>query len=140
MIDAIGEIFSLGETVINKIWPDETKRAEEMRKLEALRQEGDLARLNAHVQLMVAQMKVNEAEAKHRSVFVAGWRPAIGWICAAAIGYNFIAYPILEVVNAYLADPATLPEIASDNLFELVLGMLGLGGLRTYEKREGLTK
>ncbi|AUR95509.1 holin [Vibrio phage 1.208.B._10N.222.52.A7] len=133
-------IFSLGETVINKIWPDENKRAEEMRKLEALRQTGDLAQLEAHVKLMVGQMEVNKAEAAHRSIFVAGWRPAIGWICAVAIGWNFIGYPIAEMVNAFLENPAVLPEIATDNLFELVLGMLGLGGLRTYEKKRGLTK
>jgi hypothetical protein len=139
MID-IGGLASLGETVINKIWPDENKRAEEMRKLEALRQEGDIARMNSHVQLLLSQAKINEAEAQHRSVFVAGWRPAIGWIAAAAIGYNYIAFPILEVVNAFLGSPATMPEVAMDNLFELVLGMLGLGGLRTYEKNKGLTK
>ena len=139
MID-LGSIFSLGETVIKKIWPDENERAAEMRKLEELRQTGDIAKLNAHVQLLMGQMEVNKAEAQHRSIFVAGWRPAIGWICAAAIGWNFIGFPIAEMVNAFLENPATLPVVATDNLFELVLGMLGLGGLRTYEKREGLTK
>ena len=139
MID-LTSVFSLGETVINKIWPDENKRAEEMRKLEALRQTGDLARLDAHVKLLVGQMEVNKVEAAHRSLFVAGWRPAIGWICAVAIGWNFIGHPIAEMINAFLENPAVLPEIATDNLFELVLGMLGLGGLRTYEKKRGLTK
>ncbi|AUS01807.1 holin [Vibrio phage 1.293.O._10N.261.52.E1] len=139
MID-LGAIFSLGETVISKIWPDENKRAEEMRKLEELRQTGDIAKLNAHVQLLLGQLEVNKAEAQHRSVFVAGWRPAIGWICAAAIGWNFIGLPIAEVVVAFMETGVVLPDVATDKLFELVLGMLGLGGLRTYEKSKGITK
>ena len=78
-IDPITSIFELGKTAIEKIWPDANKRAEEMRKLEEMRQSGDLARLELHVQLMLAQLEVNKAEAEHPKVFVAGWRPFIGW-------------------------------------------------------------
>jgi hypothetical protein len=79
--------------------------------------------------------KLSIIEAQHRSIFVAGWRPAVGWICAAGIGFAFIVNPLLE---RYTQGNAV--EVPLDMILELVLAMLGMGALRTVEKVKGITK
>ena len=87
------------------------------------------------------QLEVNKAEAAHRSVFVAGWRPAVGWTCAVSFAYHFVGQPILNVVLAlYGIDVSILPVFDISSLLTVLMGMLGLGSLRTYEKKQGLTK
>lgn len=139
-LDPLGAAFELGNTIINKIWKDPQQQADAQFRLSELYQKGDLAELQAHVSLLSSQLKVNEAEAGHTSIFVAGWRPAIGWVCALALAYNYILFPFLNVVNVYMDTGLPLPSMKMDDLFELVLGMLGLASLRTYEKRRGVSK
>lgn len=134
----ITEIFSLGESVLNKLFPDPLKRAEEMRKLEELRQRGDLAELNAHVQLMLGQLRVNEAEAKNKSLFVAGWRPAVGWVCVAVLVFNYIGVYLLEYVSGFFEQlPEAPARMDMAELWPILLGMLGIGTMRSYDKRAG---
>jgi len=83
----------------------------------------------------LAQTEINKIEAGHRSLFVAGWRPAIGWICAIGLGMTFLVNPILQWATGEVG-----PELPLDVIMELVLGMLGLGALRTFEKMKGKTK
>jgi len=99
-----------------------------------------LAEKQAHEAAM-AQVATNQAEAKHKSVFVAGWRPFIGWTCGVALAYHFVLTPLIlfGVSVAGIEIPA-LPAFDMDSLMTVLLGMLGLGGLRTYEKSKGLTK
>ena len=87
------------------------------------------------------QMEVNQTEAAHRSIWVSGWRPAVGWVCAAALAYSFIVQPALIYVLAVWS-PATPPPPGVDlaGLWPVLLGMLGLGTLRTYEKKQGVAK
>lgn len=98
-----------------------------------------LAEKQAHEAAM-AQVQVNAAEAKHRSIFVAGWRPFVGWICAVALAYHFVLQPIIVFAAGAAGIFVELPEFDMDSLMTVLLGMLGLGGLRTYEKKAGLTK
>ncbi len=99
-----------------------------------------LAEKQAHEAAM-AQVATNQAEAKHRSVFVAGWRPFIGWTCGVALAYHFVLAPfILFGVSVAGIEIPPLPAFDMDSLMTVLLGMLGLGGLRTYEKSKGLTK
>ena len=99
-----------------------------------------LAEKQAHEAAM-AQVATNQAEAKHRSVFVAGWRPFIGWTCGVALAYHFVLAPfILFGVSVAGVEIPPLPTFDMDSLMTVLLGMLGLGGLRTYEKSKGLTK
>lgn len=87
------------------------------------------------------QSKVNEVEAAHSSVFVAGWRPFIGWTCGVGIAYVYLVYPFLLWYMTAQGIPASdLPNLQTDSLFQLVLAMLGLGGLRTFEKVKGVAK
>lgn len=142
--DPLSAAFNLGETLINRFFPDKNKRAEEMRKLEELRQKGDLAELNAHVQLMMGQLTVNAEEAKHKSVFVAGWRPFIGWVGGGAMAWQFIFYPILlwiwtmgQAFGWIPAEVSPPPVLETGALFSIVTGMLGIGAMRSYDKRGG---
>ncbi len=88
----------------------------------------------------MAQIEVNKEEAKHRTVFVAGWRPFTGWVCATALAYHFILEPVIVFVLALYSIQLTLPQFDMASLLTVLMGMLGLGGLRTYEKKQGLTK
>lgn len=88
----------------------------------------------------IAQLEVNKVEANHRNVFVAGWRPFCGWICASALGYHFIIEPILTFAFAIYGLEVNAPQFDMSSLLTVLMGMLGLGGLRTFEKNKGLTK
>ena len=83
----------------------------------------------------LAQIELNKVEAGHRTMFVAGWRPAAGWVCSIGLAFIFLVNPIIQWVTG---EPG--PELPTDIMFELMLGMLGLGGLRTFEKYSGKTK
>lgn len=134
----ITEIFNLGEALINRVWPDPQKRAEEIRKLEEIKQKGDANELNAHVQLMLGQLKINEQEAKSGSLFVAGWRPWIGWVGGIAIAYQFVLYPILLWIWAFAGLEGEAPPVLDTGaLFAMVTGLLGIGTMRSYDKGKG---
>jgi len=87
-----------------------------------------------------AQIEVNKEEAKSRHWWIAGWRPATGWICALAMGYHFIIQPFLIFFLALFGMKMDLPSFDMDTLMTVLLGMLGLGTLRTVEKSKKLTK
>ena len=92
-------------------------------------------------QLALAQIEVNKAEAASGSIFKGGWRPAVGWVCASAFAYHFVLQPILLFVVALTGtELPTLPEFDMSTLLPVLGGMLGIGGLRSYEKKQGITK
>lgn len=103
-------------------------------KGEKMTHEEVMAKLAMQPQL--AQVELNKIEAGHRSLFVAGWRPAIGWVCALGLAYAFLIEPVLIT----FVDDAMLPSAPVAVMMELVVAMLGLGALRTYEKIRGKTK
>lgn len=86
------------------------------------------------LELIKVQVEVNKLEAQHRSIFVAGWRPFIGWVCGVALAYNFI---LRDIIGFWVEMP---PALQMEHLMTVLLGMLGLGGLRTYEKLKDKTK
>ena len=99
-----------------------------------------MAEKHAHEAAM-AQVDVNKAEASHRSIFVAGWRPFIGWTCGVALAYHFVIAPIILFGATWGGIPIPeLPTFDMDSLMTVLLGMLGLGGMRRFEKAKGLTK
>ena len=117
-------ILTVGERLIEHFFPDVEQRDKARSQLVELIQSSDLA-----------QMQVNAVEASSRNLFVAGWRPAAGWVCVAALTYQFLARPIIMIVT-----PGTPAPELDGMLFELLFGMLGLAGLRSFEKLKGLTK
>lgn len=86
------------------------------------------------------QAEINKIEAGHRTVFVAGWRPFIGWVCGTGLAIEFIVSPLIEWVVKLLGRVITRPELDISTLVALVTSLLGLGAARTYEKMKGLTK
>ena len=92
-------------------------------------------------QLALAQIEVNKAEAASGSFFKGGWRPFVGWVCGVAFAYHFIIEPlVIFILTAIGMDIPDLPEFDMGTLLPVLGGMLGIGGLRTYEKHKGLTK
>ena len=112
----------------------------------ALQHQVELAKIQADIQSKIldgiqAQTAVNEKEAASSSVFVAGWRPWIGWVCGAAFAYAFVFQPFFTFMLAAThspIDPKTLPTVDLSNLLPVLLGMLGLAGMRSYEKVQGV--
>ena len=117
-LDPLTAVSDLASTVINKIWPDKS--------------EAEKQQLIAAVTLVQGQIETNKEEAKNPNIFVSGWRPYIGWICGTGLGYQFLIYPIL------IAFIPKIVQLDMGTLLTLLLGMLGLGGLRTVEKIKGV--
>jgi len=122
---------------ILRLIPDKNERARAKEMFE-----GQM--LTAMTALVQGQLDINKAEAQHASIFVAGWRPFIGWVCGIALVWNFIIQPLLLWVAWMIPelgiDMSTAPKLDSGELMTVLLGMLGLGGLRTYEKRLGVDR
>ena len=91
----------------------------------------------AYADANLAQIDVNKEQAKHPSLFVAGARPSIMWICAFGLGWQFVFLPVAACYIALTGQPIPLPEIETEGLMSLTLALLGLGGMRTFEKRNG---
>lgn len=96
-----------------------------------------LAANQAHAETL-AQIEVNKQEAAHGSLFVAGWRPGMGWVCVAAYFLAYVGLPMLSFVAALFGKPIAIPSISFAELSPVLFGMLGLGALRTFEKKEGV--
>jgi len=121
MAFGIDDAINAGLQIVNKFIPDPNQRAEAEASLRQSLQQWDQQ-----------QSETNTAEAQNSSIFVSGWRPAIGWIGAAGLAYQYVVRPF-----AYGAGWHDLPALDS-TLIELVFAMLGMGGLRTYEKIKGV--
>jgi len=88
----------------------------------------------------LAQLEVNKAEAAHKSMFVAGWRPFVGWVCGVSLLYHFLLSPFMVFVFTMAGAEVILPEFEFSQLSSILMGMLGLGGLRTFEKMKGVNR
>lgn len=126
--------------ILGRFFPSKEKAQEFKATMEQelLRQEGEITK--AALATQAAQIDVNKAEAATGSLFIAGWRPFIGWVCGAALVVQYIARPLLP----WFAEVAgfTVPAIPSldDSIMELMMGMLGLAGVRTFEKVKGVNR
>jgi hypothetical protein len=130
-------IIEAGLKIIEKVIPDPAARAEAQRKLIELEQAGQLEQLRADLQLAMGQLDVNKVEAASPNLFVSGWRPAVGWVCVLGLGYNFLAQPLLAWAALMALRPIP-PTLQIGDLIVLLFGMLGLGTLRTVEKKAGV--
>lgn len=119
-ITGVGEIAELGTTIINKIWPDKSEQ--------------EKAELLAAVQLVNGQLEINKVEAANPSVLVSGWRPFIGWVCGVACAWNWVGISVVRTGLAIVGQPVELRSADLSEMMPVLLGLLGLGALRTYEK------
>lgn len=131
MLDAlIGPVTGL----LDKFIPDADERARLAHEIATMSER--------HAQeLAKGQLEVNKAEAAHKSLFVAGWRPFVGWTCGIALAWHFVGQPLVVFGIAVAGvDTPELPTFEMESLLTVLLGMLGLGGLRTFEKTKGISR
>lgn len=122
-------------TVIDKIFPDKGAADEAKIRLIELTQKGELAQLDAELQLAMGQIETNKVEAASKDPFRAGWRPMAGWSCSLGLFYEFLLRPILPwLVELTGRTVAPMPNLDIDQLMVLLGGLLGLGGFRSYER------
>lgn len=138
--DPISAALDIGGKLIDRLWPDPTERDKAKLELLKMQQDGELKVLLADVELAKGQMEVNKAEAANASVFVSGWRPGVGWVCVLALFSQFILRPFFEFGAHLLGYAEHYPSLEIGDLMTLLLGMLGLGAMRTTEKLRGVTK
>ena len=127
--NAIGTMGGGLLSLINKLIPDQNVKDQIL-----------LQEVSKDTMLAIKQLEVNAAEAKSPSLFVAGWRPAIGWICAIAFAYHFVALPFLMFMTTVFGFELTLPEFDMQAMLTVLFGMLGLGTMRTFEKSKGVSR
>jgi hypothetical protein len=124
-------------TVLEKVLPDPQASADAKIKLMELAQKGELAILDAETKMALGQLEVNKVEAG-TDMFRGGWRPATGWACVFGLVYQFLLQPVLPWLVAVCGGSVPpLPPIDNETLMVLLTGMLGLGGLRTFERIKG---
>ena len=130
----LGQLIGPATEILDKVIVDKDQKAKMAHELATM--------ADKHAQqALLAQLEINKAEAQSGSFFKGGWRPAVGWICALAFAYHFVLQPlILFLATLFGAELPQLPEFEMGTLLTVLGGMLGIGGLRSYEKQKGLTK
>lgn len=126
-----GSLLDIGAKIIERFIPDPAAKAAAQAALSAARQSGEL-------QIMLGQIQVDALEAASTNWFVAGWRPYIGWICGTGLGYEFLVMPIANGVLTAIGQHAVFVPLDTATLTSCLAGILGLGGLRTIEKHQGV--
>lgn len=124
--------------LLDKVFPDPAKAAEAKLEVMRMAQTGELAQLNAELQIASGQIEVNKVEAASQHWFVSSWRPAVGWCCCFALAFKFILGPAAVVLMAMLGHPIVLPEFDFTEMSTILLGMLGISGMRSIEKIKGV--
>lgn len=123
-IIGLGEVADFAGKIADKIWPDASQAQKDALAFQLAQMQG--------------QMGVNQAEANNPNMFVAGWRPFIGWVCGAGLAFQFLVRPLATWGAQLAGHPVVMPELDMGTLVTLLLGMLGLGGMRTAEKLNGI--
>lgn len=129
--DPVSVLLDIGSKVIDRVWPDPAQATAAKFELFKLQQSGDLAQ-------MAGQMQINVEEAKSSSLLVSGWRPFIGWVCGVACAWNWLGLGIAKLVAELFGHPIALSPADISEMMPILMGMLGLGTLRTFEKVKGV--
>lgn len=119
-LTGIGPVADLAKSVIDRLWPNKTEQ--------------EKAELQAAMMVVQGQLEINKAEAGSQSTFVAGWRPFIGWVCGSACAWNWIGFPVGKFLLTLAGVTVNLQPADLSEMWPVLLGMLGLGALRTVEK------
>lgn len=130
-MDPITALLSIGNTIITRLFPDPAQAAQAQLALLKMQQDGELAAISG-------QMEINKIEASSSSVFVAGWRPFAGWTCGIGLAYVSIIEPIARLIATLCGYEGAFPAIDTTLTMQVLLGMLGMGGLRTLDKIKGV--
>jgi hypothetical protein len=138
MAFGLDDIIGAGLDIINKFIPDPAAKAAAALQMAQLQQQTEFKELDAQIASIQSQTDTNKVEAANTSLFVAGWRPFIGWICGTTLGYTYILAPVMDMLFKAFGHPVLIPAPDMSEMMPILLGMLGLGGMRTYEKINGV--
>lgn len=133
----IGGVLGIGKDLVDRLIPDPAAKAEALQKLAELNQTGELAKLASVTDLMKGQLAVNAAEAASGSLFVAGWRPLVGWVCGAGLASQYVIGPLFTWATNLANHPTPYPVLDLSTMMPLLVGMLGFGYMRTMDKKNG---
>lgn len=134
--EILGHVFDK----VSHFIPDPVAKAEAQQKIREMEQAAEFKQIDALLEAGRQQTDINKIEAASTNLFVSGWRPACGWVCAGAFAYTFVLQPFLVFILAAThagVDPKTLPVLDISQLMPVLLGMLGLGAMRSIEKVKG---
>jgi hypothetical protein len=137
-ITGLGSVFDLAGKVMDKIFPDKDAADKAKLAMLQLQQQGEFKQMEQDFNLALEQIKTNAVEAANPSIFVSGWRPAVGWVCVCAYAFNYLLLPLLNFFTDYLGIKADIVALDTGELWTLLGGMLGIGGLRTLDKIKGV--
>ncbi len=130
---AIDTIIEVGAKILDRVIPDTNARESAKAELIKAAQSNDF-------QLAMGQLEINKVEASNASLFVSGWRPFVGWTCSASFALHFVIFPILNFIIVGLGYKEIVISFDMTTLMTTLGGLLGIGGLRTYEKIKGVAK
>jgi len=134
----LGAILDIGSKLVDKFFPDPQQAEQAKLKLLEMQQTGELAQLAAATDLAKLQIQTNMEEAKSTNWFVAGWRPFVGWTCGAGLAYVAIFEPVARfVAKVFFNYAGDFPVINTDLTMQVLMGVLGLGAMRSVEKVRG---
>jgi phenylpyruvate tautomerase PptA (4-oxalocrotonate tautomerase family) len=134
MLNLLGKLVDPVSNILDKVIEDKDQKAKLAHEIATMAER--------HAQeLAKGQIDINKEEAKSRNIFIAGWRPFVGWTCGLALFWHFLGLPVtLFITGWFNLQHPPLPEFDMNSLMTVLLGMLGLGGMRSFEKFKGLTK
>ena len=140
MIDTALRLLEMG---VDKIWPDETEAKQAKARLSEMALKGELQDIQNEFELAKQQILLNAKEAESADIFIAGWRPFIGWVCGGGFAWHFIVRDFTlmfaQIAGADI-DPSLLPVLDNSELRSMLYALLGLGGIRGYEKMKGVAR
>jgi hypothetical protein len=130
-MDPITAIVTVGSQLITRLFPDPAQAAAANLELTKMQMSGELAQITG-------QLDINKVEAASTSVFVSGWRPFVGWVCGFGLGYVAIVEPIARFIATMVGYTGNFPSIDTTITMQVLMGMLGLAGMRSFDKKNGV--
>ena len=130
-MDPITAIVTVGSQLITRLFPDPAQAAAANLELTKMQMSGELAQITG-------QLDINKVEAASTSVFVSGWRPFVGWVCGLGLGYVAIVEPIARFIATMVGYTENFPVIDTTITMQVLMGMLGLAGMRSFDKKNGV--
>lgn len=133
-ITGLGSAFDFGSKILDKLFPDKNEADKAKLALMQMNQAGEFKEMDNELAMLTSQASINTEEAKSSNLFVSGWRPFVGWVCASGLAYSVIGQPLLKTFGL------NSPAIDTSVLFQILLGLLGIAGMRSFEKYKGVAK
>ncbi len=137
-LDPVTAGLDLVNSVVSRIWPNASDALKAKAALATLASTGELKKMALEAGLVEGQLKINQTEAATGKLFIAGWRPFLGWVCGGAFAWAYVIEPLVRFGLSAAGHPVVLPTLSLSAMTPVLFGMLGLGGMRSFEKSKGV--